>query len=528
MRQSIAEQRVPQAGGGRKAILQVIARHPAFGLKGEAALFALLVLLHVTPVWAFPYLPTQDGPSHVSNALILKDYYREGTRYREFFTIRQEPLPNLTSHLLLASLLHVLPPLIAEKALVSLYIIGFAWSFRYFVASLGADRIGLAPVALLFLFPRCFWMGFYNYGLGLVLFWITVGYCLRHRKQFGPKSLTTLAVLFTAGYFTHLVSFVLTVVSATWIVAIGSLYRVRNLAILVLATLPADGLTLNFLIGTGFIGSPASINVGKEIVHEEASVGLLEWADVELASFNRQLFETYEGLVPFGLLVLLFVEAMILASVAMAIASPEQRNSSMRRWPTVLLGLVLATLFVVVPDGFGRHGGYMKARLAVLVPLLCLACLSLPSVRFVRRALFTVMYLLIIVNLALVGRHVANANQELAEFTAGINSVGRNHTLVAIGTRTDRLADHLWHAADYYCLETGNINLDNYEAASQNFPVQFRAGMERVLPVDWAFALAARVDLILAWDEPFAVLTVNAKDYYVVFQRGRLRILAKR
>ena len=38
-------------------------------------------------------------------------------------------------------------------------------------------------VGLLLVFPRFFWMGFWNYCLALVLFWFILGYCLRRRGR---------------------------------------------------------------------------------------------------------------------------------------------------------------------------------------------------------------------------------------------------------------------------------------------------------------------------------------------------------
>ncbi len=40
----------------------------------EASGFWLLALLHLVPVWWYPYLPTQDGPAHLANAQLLLDY----------------------------------------------------------------------------------------------------------------------------------------------------------------------------------------------------------------------------------------------------------------------------------------------------------------------------------------------------------------------------------------------------------------------------------------------------------------------
>src|SRR5207249_3856255 len=124
------------------------------------------------------YLPTQDGPAHLANALILKDYGSEGTRYHEFYEVHWEPLPNWTGHLMLLGFLHFLPPLAAEKVLVSLYVIGFAWSFRYFLGAMGSACPPLALAGLLFVFQRCFWLGFYNFCLSLIVYWLILGYWL--------------------------------------------------------------------------------------------------------------------------------------------------------------------------------------------------------------------------------------------------------------------------------------------------------------------------------------------------------------
>ncbi|HEX4589834.1 MAG TPA: hypothetical protein VH120_07890 [Gemmataceae bacterium] len=110
----------------------------------EPIAFWLIAVLHLVPVWAFRYLPTQDGPSHLNNAQILKDYGNPATGYQQIFELRNEPLPNLTSHVLLAGFMFVVPPLAAEKLLVSLYVLGFAGSFRYFLGAFG-ERCGRSP-----------------------------------------------------------------------------------------------------------------------------------------------------------------------------------------------------------------------------------------------------------------------------------------------------------------------------------------------------------------------------------------------
>src|SRR5262245_33869959 len=162
----------------------------------------------------FRYVPTQDGPSHVFNALVIKDYGTSAAGYDQVFEIRPDPLPNWTSHLLLAGLLYLFPPLVAEKVLVSMYLVGFAGAFRYFLRAFGERCRPLSWTGLLFVYNRCFWMGFYNYCLGLVLLWAVLGYCLRRRDTLHLPQAAVLMVLLTAAYFTHLVTFLMAWVSA--------------------------------------------------------------------------------------------------------------------------------------------------------------------------------------------------------------------------------------------------------------------------------------------------------------------------
>src|SRR5262245_58138876 len=115
----------------------------------EAAFFWILALAHLLPVWTFAYLPTQAGPCHINNAQIIKDSGNPALPYGDFFEVRMELLPNLTSHLALAALLYVIPPLIAEKVLVSIYVFGFAASYRFFLGAFGPRCVPLSWVGVL-------------------------------------------------------------------------------------------------------------------------------------------------------------------------------------------------------------------------------------------------------------------------------------------------------------------------------------------------------------------------------------------
>jgi hypothetical protein len=128
----------------------------------EPGVFGIIVVLYLLPIWLFAYVPTQDGPAHLANAQILKRLATAQARYPQFFEIRWEPFPNWTTHLALAGLLYLFPPLLAHKALACLYVIGFAFSFRYSLAPFGRNTLMLAPAGLLFVYNRCS----IQYGIG--------------------------------------------------------------------------------------------------------------------------------------------------------------------------------------------------------------------------------------------------------------------------------------------------------------------------------------------------------------------------
>lgn len=205
-----------------------------------------MVVAFLLPLWIAPFVPTQDGPPLLANALILRDYGTPGTRFHEVYTISWEPIPNWTSVALLAGLSCLVPPLIAEKLLVSLYVCGFAAGYRYFVNSLANSPGWLTLVGFLLAFHRCFWLGFYNFSLSLVLLWITLGYFQRRVAGWSPRHAPVLCLLFLSAYFTHLVGFLFSALACLWLAAWSSPRRLLGLLYVSLALAPAACLALLF------------------------------------------------------------------------------------------------------------------------------------------------------------------------------------------------------------------------------------------------------------------------------------------
>src|SRR5688572_12053009 len=142
-----------------RAVIHRLARH-------EPLFFALTLLLHLAPIWAFKYLPTTDGAAHVANADVLRKYNDPAFDvFRKYYYVSRDPSPNLAGHLILAGLLYVAPPTVAEKILVSLYLVLFPLAACYAVRAFHCRATGLSWLAFPLTYSFLLHQGFYNFCL---------------------------------------------------------------------------------------------------------------------------------------------------------------------------------------------------------------------------------------------------------------------------------------------------------------------------------------------------------------------------
>jgi hypothetical protein len=492
----------------------------------EAAAFWIGAILYVAPVWSFLYLPTQDGPAHLNNAQILRDYHDPAAGYSEFFELRGEPLPNLTSHYLLAALLYLVPPWIAEKVLVSLYILGFAGSFRWFLGAFGPRCLPLAWAGLLLVYNRSLWMGFYNFCLSLIFVWVILGCCLRWRGRLSLAHTTVLMLLFTAAYFTHLVGFLVAAAGAIAAAVLASPRRVVDALLIGVAALPAGCLVMNYLEQTGFVHAPEARRLWLEPLARFGGRATEHGIVQQLVEIDDELFAHHVGIASLGSLILLVFWGLLAAlTIAGQRDGPAEEGSYPGRLFPVVFGLCLLAGYLLVPSHLGfTHGGFLKTRLAPLPPLIWLACFRVPTERWRRLLWWTTTSVLLTANLVLVLWTIAAGNRALREYTAGLEAAGTGHRLFVIQPDAPRppLVDPLLHAADYYCLGTDTVNLDNYEASTSHFPVKYRQGVARGRGSLAAYAQRERVDLVLLWQVAPGI--GMPADWQEVFHEGRLRL----
>src|SRR5947209_5795917 len=146
----------------------------------DLLLFLVLLVLQVVPLWAFACFPSQDGPTHLENAVILREYDRpDRPLLRKFYTLSDRFHPHWFGHLALAGLMSVLPPLLAEKVLLAGYVVVLPLGLRYALEGARPGAGWLAVLGFPFVGNYLFHMGFYNFCWSLALFPVVVGYYLR-------------------------------------------------------------------------------------------------------------------------------------------------------------------------------------------------------------------------------------------------------------------------------------------------------------------------------------------------------------
>ncbi len=493
----------------------------------DGVLLALLLVLHLVPVWAFPYFASQDGPSHVYNARVMWEYRDpERASLREYFTLNERPEPNLAGHGLLAAPLFAVSPVAAEKLFLSLYVLLLPLAALYALRGIRPESGFLVVLAFPFVYSHSLHMGFYNFVLSLPMFLFVVGFWLRRRDRFGARETLGMAALMVAVYFSHLLSVVMACLAvgalAAWFAlldGVGSAggrpsWRVvlRSLVVRVrgpfFASVPAVALTAAYVFRQR--SSPPQLPSGAEILDRA----------VRLAGFDGIVSFSKAEVVPSLALVGVFSAAGLYFVVA--------KLRGARPWSPwdgfLVLVAGFTVLYFLAPEG-GLGGGIIAPRLTLFVFLAWLLWLGGQSYSpAMRRGIRVAGVGITVLLFALHWRKYEELTGYYEEYVSAARFVEPNSTLLALtfsqgaagedgGPLSWRVHPFL-HAAGYVgAAKPGVVVLNNYEARYDYFPVAFRPGRNPfdhigevgspdLDPVDfltYPVRTGGRVDYVLLW-----------------------------
>jgi hypothetical protein len=423
------------------------------------ALFLTLTLLYLVPFWIVHYLPTVDGPCHTYNAWILR-HYADVPLFRQYYQINAAPYPNWIGHGIMALLMFAVPPLVAEKLLVSAYVLAFLAGIWYLVGSVRPGR-GRWPALLAFpfVFNYMFQFGFYNFSVSLALFPFVLGFWWRHRERPGSlRYAVGINLLLWLCYFSHILSFGLALLA---------------IAVLWLATLRRD-------------------HWRRHLLHIPV---LLPQLLLPAWYFSMEGEATIASYWPFRRLALYFVEIGALPSLGEAQDSLAVllalaflvlllltlwREGGRRPWPEehafLLLAVAFTVLYFVSPEGMSG-GTMLKPRLCLYPYLILIPWLSPPFGPRARRIAAAALAVVALLDLGYVIQGYRRLSRGMESYLAGLAPIEPNTRVLPLLFRHQTFGarlDVLGHAMSYRALERDLVDWDNYEAASTHFPTQFR------------------------------------------------------
>jgi len=454
----------------------------------ENLLFVVLIVAHLLPIWCFKYFPSQDGPTHVDSANVLHEYYfPDRSAFREYYLINNNPVPNWLSHLVMAGLMYIVSPLVAEKILLSGYIILLPISVRYALQAIRPDTGFLALLAFPFIYNYLFHMGFYNFSYSLPMFFFVVGYWLKYQNRFKLRQIVTLSLLSLLLYFCHLFSFVTACVAIAlltiWLTVLDFAQQSRQQqlnwrslarAFFLRALVPFCAFLPTLIIAVMFLLRKSTASSG------------IQWWSVSL--WNQLLFLLrLQSLVSYDRQELLFSTALVGLFVAICLYLLHSKvvHREIDCWDGLLLVVAAYVIIYFITPNKMSGGGHMKLRVLVYPFFALLLWFGAQS--YQRLVKQRIQFVAVGIALMLLGVHTikyAELNNYLEEYVSGMHLIERNTTLLPFSFSNNGQAPDgrllSWriapfqHTSGYIAAQRSIVDLGNYEAALDYFPTMFQ------------------------------------------------------
>lgn len=528
------------------------ADHRALGLLA----FVLTLLLPLAAVWTVPGFHTQDGPAHLYNAHVLVESLGPDSPFKQVYEVRWAPLPNWAGHLSLMALVASLPPQAADRAMMTLTLVGLSGSIGWLRWRVQGWR-GMARVApwatLLALNVTWLW-GFSSFLIGSCLFALTLGAWWSARDRFGPRASATLAALLVVGYFCHLVSLGLTAVGLIMLaLTTPGPNRVSRAAwtAAALSILVPLGVVYRTLAGPGqplrptwnLLARPPSLaNWGAH----------LTWIDP--LTLARKSLVPFLGFRPAWAPLIVPVFWSVLALVILAVATFRQRSldpdraTGRRAW--LAAALVLLAGGLIGPDSLGpAHGEFLPQRVALLGLIALTPVLDFGGSGRLNRLAGGLLVVAVALQSAFVWDYALRSSRLAAEFLQARRHVGQGQRVgtLLLDLRGPYRANPLLHLDCLLGVGTGNILWSNYEAAHYYFPVHVRRDVphppelefERISILDdpadadlrarrWETLLSRhhdQIDRLVVWGDDPRLDAITARWFTPLAREGRARVL---
>jgi len=174
-----------------------------------AILFLIACLLSTAPVILNLFVLSLDGPSHLYNANLIFELLKGNTVVSHYFSFNNLHFTNWTGHLILALFKLALPGWISQKILITCLVILLPLSFAFLVNKLNYKSRYLSFIIFPFTYSGFFFLGFYNYLLAIIFFFLWLAFVFNEGRIYSSKEKVLIFILFLLMECSHVFIFII-------------------------------------------------------------------------------------------------------------------------------------------------------------------------------------------------------------------------------------------------------------------------------------------------------------------------------
>ncbi|MBP9151394.1 MAG: hypothetical protein KBF73_03845, partial [Flavobacteriales bacterium] len=424
---------------------------------------------NLIPVLSVDYFPTVDGPAHLYNSKLISEIWRYGqSPIHQYLEFNQTATSNWSGHLLLSGLLMFCSAFWVEKAILLFYLIGFPLGIRYLLRASGVKSSLLIYLIFPFTYSFLFYYGFYNFNVGLVLFFFGVGLWLKSVSIPSISNYVKLGAISTLISLSHPFVFVLFLLTVF-------VMNLPNLMSSVTDSQNRIGLFKNLLFQFGSLSVGLVITAWFVLTEDtlQTSTRFIPWKDIIV---SLKYIMPIKGIEPeaYNLLSrgLLYTFSGLLLVIGIGSLRNRVQTGGFKlvRPEWLMMSLTTLLLLFVAPDYMGT-AGFISARLMWFFFVFLVIWLSLQKIpKWVSLVVFLVANGMTAWSVSHNVKAISKASSVAAEMVEVSALIEPNATVLPI---TIRHTKPFVHVSNYLGVDKPMILLYNYEAALSYFPLQW-------------------------------------------------------
>jgi hypothetical protein len=416
-----------------------------------------------------------DGSAHVYNATILKNILFDDGWFSSFYEINKEFVPNWFGHFVLVAFKTIFSGEMADKLFLLSYGVLFPFSFRYLIKQVAPKNIQVSYLILPFMYTFVFTMGFYNFCFSLVFLFFVLGYFIKYHNSLTTKRKFLLSLLFLLCYFSHLFSFITSVLV---------------LSFFLVFSLKKDGLSIKenitLLLNHSFVlfycsAVPLFLTSlyfykRKDLPKNEIFVSSFDLTK-ELYDFRALFSYTTESEILYNRIYLVIFFIFFIFTCFVALKNIFLKRKSLECYflmPSniwILLILIFVVLYYKMPDSDGS-AGYISVRLAIMIYIYIIILFAITAInKNITSGLVFVFLTAHFNHLWFKNSIQIQLNESPIELSIIEKNIPEHSVVYPVNMSGNWIAGHF---SNYLAAEKPILVLDNYEASNNYFPVKWK------------------------------------------------------